>query len=398
MSRAHFVVTEPDLDAIFLGSSSEAKKQFLQTSSYKPSELLDYVEHFIKRFVVLPDAAYLPLSAWVMGTYFCQSFECFPYLALLSPVKRCGKTRLLEVLEMQVHDPWRVTAPSPAALYRMAANAPTLLLDEIEGLNTRSPSEVQQAILAILNAGHRKGSTIPRCEGPTHTLRHFSVYGPKAFAAIGSLPDTLLDRSIVITMQRRMPGQKVERLLLSKVKQQVEPITEALLAFASDHETDVRESYQHLICTDLPLLSDRDADLWLPLYAICSIAAPERLSELESASQELCSNKTSADESDSLSLTLLSDLRDIWPANEHRVETKTLLKLLIDVESSPWGAEDFNLSARKLARMLRPFGVTPHKYQHGLRGYQRDPLERAICRYLPDVTATSATPLKVQGL
>ena len=116
MSRAHFVVTEPDLDAIFLGSSSEAKKQFLQTSSYKPSELLDYVEHFIKRFVVLPDAAYLPLSAWVMGTYFCQSFECFPYLALLSPVKRCGKTRLLEVLEMQVHDPWRVTAPSRGTL------------------------------------------------------------------------------------------------------------------------------------------------------------------------------------------------------------------------------------------------------------------------------------------
>ena len=129
-------------------------------------------------------------------------------------------------------------------------------------------------------------------------------------------------------MQRRMPGQKVERLLLSKVKQQVQPITEALLAFASDYETDVRESYQRLMCTDLLLLSDRDADLWLPLHAICSIAAPERLSQLESASQELCSNKTSADESDSLSLTLLSDLRDIWPANEHRVETKTLLKLL----------------------------------------------------------------------
>ena len=40
-----------------------------------------------------------------------------------------------------------------------------------------------------------------------------------------------------MTMRRRMPGQKVERLLL-KVKQQVEPITEALLAFASDHETE----------------------------------------------------------------------------------------------------------------------------------------------------------------
>ena len=112
--------------------------------------------------------------------------------------------------------PWRGTAPTPAALYRMMADSPTLLLDEVEALNSQTKSESAQAIHAILNAGHRKGATIPRCDGPKHELKHFPVYGPKAFAAIGRLPDTLTDRSIVITMQRRTKDQKVERFLTAR--------------------------------------------------------------------------------------------------------------------------------------------------------------------------------------
>jgi hypothetical protein len=145
-------------------------------------------ERLISRFAVLPDPAYLPLAIWAVATYVSGEFDAFPYIALVSPTKRCGKTRVLELLELLCFKAWRGTSPTSAALYRMMADSPTLLLDEVEALRGKQVSEVSQAVLAVLNAGHRKGATVPRCDGPTHQIRHFPVFGPKAFAAIGGLP------------------------------------------------------------------------------------------------------------------------------------------------------------------------------------------------------------------
>src|SRR4051812_49994641 len=49
------------------------------------------------------------------------------------------------------------------------------------------------------------------CEAEV-SWRSFSTWCPKAIAAIGRLPETLADRCIVITMQRKRPGEKCERL------------------------------------------------------------------------------------------------------------------------------------------------------------------------------------------
>ena len=43
------------------------------------------------------------------------------------------------------------------------------------------------------------------------TLEAFPVYCPKAFAAIGQLPDTITDRSITIRLQRKTRDERVER-------------------------------------------------------------------------------------------------------------------------------------------------------------------------------------------
>jgi hypothetical protein len=343
------------------------------------------VEQFIRRFCILPDAAYLTLAVWAMATYTPNNFECFPYIALLSPAKRCGKTRVLEVLELVSNGAWRGTSPSAAALYRMLENTPTLLLDEVEALNRRGASEVQQAILSILNAGHRKGATVPRCEGPKNEVRHFTVYGPKAFAAIGGLPDTLLDRSIVVSMQRRTAVQSVERLLQSRGRADAEPTRAAVESFMQEHAEDIRVAYEYLMGNDLKFLSDRDADLWLPLFAVCSAASPDRMDDLRQCSKILSFAKQSDDADDSLQLKLLADLRMIWPNNQLHVETSTLLERLGKMDESPWSTE-ITLTPRKLARMLRLFEVKPAQFRQddraGLRGYSRDALEVAWRRYL----------------
>jgi hypothetical protein len=91
---------------------------------------------------------------------------------------------------------------------------------------------------------------------------------------------------------------------------------------------------------------------------------------------------------------LLRDLREIWPVDQTRIETSILIGQLKQIEDSPWGEDDFKLSGRRLARLLRPFGLRPVKYYGGKRGYERKAFESAIDRYLAVQPATSATALK----
>jgi hypothetical protein len=357
-------------------------------SSADLARLAASVENFIRRFVVLPEAAYLPISVWTIATHAARRFDCFAYLALLSPAKRCGKTRLLEALEMLVYRPWRGTSPSPAALYRMMADSPTLLLDEVEALNSKNKSECAQAILAILNAGHRKGATIPRCDGSKHDLKHFPVFGPKAFAAIGRLPDTLLDRSIAISMQRRTKGQKVERFLAARAKAEAAPIRDGASRFAADYGVTIDQASRRLLDSDLEFLGDRDADLWIPMFAVCSVVAPGRIPDLRRCAISLSAAKSGDDADDSLPLTLLADIRKSWPVDEQRCDTANLISRLKALDA------EFELTPRKMARMLRPFGVMSRTIRVGDRtpkGYYCADLEPAFSRYLEVQSATCAT-------
>ena len=45
-----------------------------------------------------------------------------------------------------------------------------------------------------------------------HKAKRFSTWAPKAIATIRSLADTLEDRSIILTMQRKKKSETVERL------------------------------------------------------------------------------------------------------------------------------------------------------------------------------------------
>ena len=62
----------------------------------------------------------------------------------------------------------------------------------------------------MLNAGHRRGATIPRCVGPSHTVTEFPVFAAVAMAGLGDLPDTLYSRSVIIRMRRRLPSEEIE--------------------------------------------------------------------------------------------------------------------------------------------------------------------------------------------
>ena len=97
-------------------------------------ELLARLRALIARFVVLPsDAALDAATLWVAATHLQASWQHAPRLAVVGPAKRCGKSRLLDVLAETVHNPVLTVNSTPAAVFRsITEHPPTLLVDEAD--------------------------------------------------------------------------------------------------------------------------------------------------------------------------------------------------------------------------------------------------------------------------
>ena len=94
-----------------------------------------------------------------------------------------------------------------AVLYRSTHLRPTLLVDEADLFLSDD-----RQIVNFFNAGHRRGVPFRRCEGDENRVVAYDSWCPKALAQIGvpSWPQ-LLDRSLVVTLQRKRRGSTVER-------------------------------------------------------------------------------------------------------------------------------------------------------------------------------------------
>lgn len=354
------------------------------------TELLHDIENFISRFAVLPPGALLPTSLWVLGTHCFDAFETFPYLALLSPEKGCGKTRTTEILEQIVAEPVRAVCISEAALFRLVEDKkPTLILDEAEGLTGKG--ERVEAIRSLLNAGNRAGTRVPRCVGNSHELRFFSVFCPKIVCAIRVCPDTVKDRAVVLAMQRKKPGEKIERFILRRIRPEGERLRGRINAFTQANREAIKRAYEGL---DADFLSDRELENFEPLLAILAVADASRLTELRYAAELLADGKRDAAQDDSLPLRLLDDVRAVWQEGEPKIFSADLLGRLKGVEDGPW-ASDERFDLRKLSRLLRPFGVTPQSVQissENKKGYYREHAEAAFARYLGSQPSGASEP------
>ena len=96
-------------------------------------------EHLFLDYLVLPSGIAFVVSLWTIATYVFEDFDCFPYLMITSPTKRCGKTRFGEILELLCCRSIMSTNFSEAALFRsIHSEKPTVIIDEAEALSILS--------------------------------------------------------------------------------------------------------------------------------------------------------------------------------------------------------------------------------------------------------------------
>ncbi len=355
------------------------------------AKVLAEVERFITRYVVLPNAARLPVSLWAIATHAAATFDVFPYLVFSSGVPRCGKSRAIEILELLCARAWRGTTPSEAGLFRFLADCPTLLLDEIESLRATHRSERDQAILSILNVGYRRGATVLRWSVACRSAEKVPVFGPKSFCCVGDLPLSLSDRSIVIRMQRRSPSEPVARFRFSRATTEVSPTKAAVELIVRERLGEITETYAAL--PDLGFLSDRDCELFSPLFAVLAVLAPARVAELERSARFLSGEKSKDAADGSLPLKLIDGIFKLWPENLDAWLTAGVLAALREEDESPWRTE-IELTPRRLALMLRPFEIFPRQVRTPFgtgKGYLRSELLTAHARYITPENETSET-------
>jgi len=364
--------------------------------------VLDDVERFLTRFVAFPsEAAKVATVLWVAHTHLMECWESTPRLAFLSPEPGSGKTRALEVLELLVPRPLHAVNATPAALFRKVsdeAGLPTILFDEIDtvfGPRAKDNEDVR----GMLNAGHRRGAMSLRCvvHGKTIDVEEFPAYCPVALAGLGDLPDTILTRSVVVKMRRRTAAETVEPFRHRVHAPAGEALRDDLARWALTAAVGVTHTWP-----DMPDgIEDRAADVWEPLLAVADVAAsPSDVADRDWPTRgrvaAVALVADAREESPSLGIRLLSDLRDAFDASGNVADsTDGLLTQLRAVEESPWAdLRGKPLDARGLARRLAAYEIKPTTVRIGgstPRGYRREDCHDAWSRYLPAKSATSAT-------
>ncbi|HEU5247213.1 MAG TPA: DUF3631 domain-containing protein [Candidatus Udaeobacter sp.] len=359
--------------------------------------LLEEAGKYVKRYVVFASEAQSAVVAlWIAHTWTIEAFDYTPYLQVTSPEKQCGKSRVLDCLEPLTPKAWRAISPSEAVLYhKIDLDKPTLLLDETDTLFANGKDDRGELLRSLLNAGFERKAKVPRCVDRGSEVREYAVFCPKAFAGIGSLPDTVTDRCVPVRLKKKRRNETVERFRKREAEEVANPIRERFEAWTKDEKV---MAVLRVARPKIPdELSDRQADICEPLLAIADLAGGEWPQKARESLVQLC---TGDEIEDSIDVRLLSDIRRVFDEKgTDRLSTQDLIKALVDLETeNPWAIwweqdvtkQNTKAAGTKLSRKLWRFGIksrvirtsadsTPH-------GFARTDFEDTWARYCKPLT------------
>ena len=368
------------------------------------ADLLDGVDTWLRRFVVFPNAhGSVAVTLWIAVTHIVGTLDIAPYLLVTAPEIESGKTRVMEIAATLCHKPMFSSSMTAAVLFRtIDRDHPTLLLDEADNTWTGRKDDKASELVALLNAGHRRGVPAQRMGGASKTvLQEFDVFGPKAIAGafpdVGAIPEALRSRSIHLRMKRKLPAEKVERWTRQTREKNQGLINEHRDKLAAAlNEADIAGVHVEPIED----LSDRDFDIWEPLLCIAARAGGRWPSAALDAAVALCAPDPG--QSVPFRIQAVRDLHEVWNGAAHMLTTD-LLDLLHKLPERPWA--DFYgspLTPHRLGQFLGAYGVES-KYEPGekrRKGYYRQDLEDLWARYPSTLSQSSQTspPSESEGL
>ncbi|MGK2872968.1 MAG: DUF3631 domain-containing protein [Alphaproteobacteria bacterium] len=355
--------------------------------------LLDEVAATVRRFIVCDPEIAETAALWILFTWLVDRFDIAPMILITAPEMRCGKTQFLIVIGKMVRRPLAASNLSPAVVYHVIeADAPTLLIDEADSFFRDN-----EDLRGIVNSGHGRETAyvlrMVKTVGDNFAAKRFSTWGAKVLCGIGRLQNTLMDRSLVLELRRKGPGETAAKL------RHADPavfgaIASKLSRYADDHGAQVGQARPNIPNA----LHDRAQDNWEPLLAIADHAGggwPERA---RSAALKIAGATAEADD---LRGGLLQDIQAVFTATgQDRISTADLLAALIadDTKSYATWARGKPMTARHLANKLADYKIAPGTIRIGgstAKGFLLSDFAETFARYLPappDTPFLAVTP------
>jgi putative DNA primase/helicase len=342
------------------------------------AELLDNVRKTFCRYIVLPKGADTALALWVLHAWTFEAGDVSPFMVLVSPTKRCGKTSALIILYYLTPRSELASNITPSATFRYIEDVhPTLLIDEADSF-VKDNEEMR----GVLNSGHTKAAAnvIRNVEVKgEHKARRFSTWAPKAIATIRTLADTLEDRAVIVTLQRKAPNAKVERLRKRDCKEFATLRSQAA-RWANDNVEKLTDPDPNIP----EVLNDRAADNWRPLLAIADLAG----SEWPKWAREAACLLSGEGPDSATNVDLLAHIKDAFGELDVMTSADLVGKLAADPER-PWAEWNRGkpITQKQLATLLKAFVITSETvHQSGrsdAKGYKKARFVDAWSVYCP---------------
>jgi hypothetical protein len=374
---------------------SKTVRRFLNKEIVNGDRLVTELRRLIRKHIFFKDERIPTLIAvWILGSYFFEVFDFYGYLWVTSPAIRCGKSLLLDTIsQLAFNSTPRLVNPSVASIYRsIAFNKSTIILDEVEKLRNEDREEFS-ALMAILNGGFQKSSTVPRVEKNREgfTTIDFPVYSPKILAGINQISDSIKDRSFRIAMVRKTQDEKTVRFNLRKEKEQIQNLKESSYMFALRYAQDIGEIYEGIgEIQEIESLNDRQKDIMEPVLSVALLIDEACNSTLYNELVSLACDMSQRDKERNLfdeAIPIFASLIDeILPNNKDQVfiSTNELFQRIQDE-----GNLQFIKSKKGLAtfiQKLTPDAPAPTMIRNGssvVRGYyfERRWIDELLVRY-----------------
>lgn len=362
------------------------------------SEIFSETAESLQRYLHLAsERDALVLTFWTAHANCFEVFKMTPRLAITAPVKGCGKSTVLGIVQLMVNNSLSCDNMTPAAFFRLAETKKGMFaIDEVDSWFQRNSD-----LVSALNGGVVPQGSFIRCDTDNgNKPMQFSTHCAAAMCGINlerKLPGPLLDRCHVVNMEKALPGDMEIQFDHRKHTRIFIELGRKLSRFVTDNKC--------LISDCQPGMPEgivgRKADIWEPLLSIAEAAGgywPTKLKECLLSQPEI--------DDDSKGVQLLRDIRRIYDSrpwqDEENVHIGTLAIALGGLESAdsdgyrPWARlhkgfeeNDTRIKAADVSRLLKPYVGLPKpvRFKSSIdgkdvhRGYRWSDLIKAQERY-----------------
>lgn len=350
-------------------------------------ELLDRVRAAVTRYVILPsDAATDAFVLWVAATHGLKFWTHATRLVIRAPEKRCGKSRLLDIAEALSWKPLATVNASPSAVYRsigsLDSDPPTILIDEADTIFGPNAQGANEDLRGLLNAGFGRGKSALRYDAKARKVEKIETFAMAGLAGIGTMPDTIEDRGVVIRMRRRAPGEKVSPYRAKRDGPPLQNLSVELNQWVRSHP-----ELEH--AEPVMPVEDRAADTWEPLIAVADLAGGTWPERARAACLTLDAEKE-ANADVPIPVQLLMDVREAFEAEEALATATLIFRLAADEEGlwATYGPRGESIAPRQLGKMLGDYDIRSKnvRFPNGeqAKGYERAQFTDAWARYCPE--------------